>query len=393
MAYEIAVYYDEIGLKGKNRPFFEQVLRRNIAGALSPVDRVKVRSIFGRIILQADSDAKWPQVRELLACVFGIAHFGRITRCAPDIERIIESALAAAPQGDNRSFAVRATRVDKQFPLRSIDVCRAVGTAVSSARSWKVDLSNPQEVCSITILQKEALVSWEKLPGPGGLPIGVSGTVACLLSGGIDSPVAAWRLMRRGALPVFVHFHSYPFTERSSQETAKRLVRLLLKGQPPRPLYLVPLGEIQQRIIAECPSDLRVLLYRRFMFRIAERIALKEGASALVTGEALGQVASQTLENLGAIEVVVSLPVLRPLVGFDKKEITACARSLGTYELRGGGRDDCCSYLVPAHPATKASAEELGQAEAPLEVEKLVQDAFNRSERLLLEGIRPDEAA
>jgi thiamine biosynthesis protein ThiI len=193
--------------------------------------------------------------------------------------------------------------------------------------------------------------------------------------------------MRRGASPVFIHFHSYPYTEKSSQETARRLARLLLRGQPPAPFWLVPLGEIQQQIISDAPADLRVLLYRRFMFRLAAQIARREHAAALVTGEALGQVASQTIENMGAVEACVDLPVLRPLLGFDKREIVEAARSIGTFETRSAGHDDCCSYLIPPHPATKATAEELAAAEESLPVERIMGDALDQAERTTLAGL------
>ncbi len=384
MASEVIIHYDEIGLKGKNRPHFEKMLCSNVRSALRGVCSARIRPLFGRLILRVDDQAAWPRVRQVLRHVYGIANFGRVWEAPLDLDAIAARALEVLPDDPDATFGVRAKRADKVFPVASPEICRILGAAIQQARGWRVDLGNPDITVYVTMIGKRALISWEKVPGPGGLPAGISATVTCLLSGGIDSPVAAHRIMRRGASPVFLHFHSYPFTEKSSQEIARRLAQILLRGQPPSPFWLVPLGEIQQRIIAESLPDLRVVLYRRFMMRLASRVARHEGAQAIVTGEALGQVASQTLENMSAIEACIDLPVLRPLIGFDKREIVAAAKELGTYEERAARGDDCCSFLLPPHPATRASAEELLAAEAELPVESLLDDAMERSERTTL---------
>ena len=395
MALTVTIHYDEIGLKGKNRPFFEKRLCENVRTALRELEafkdpegpsNVRVRPGYGRIMLRLEKEEAWEEAARVLGRVFGVAHFGRVRDIPADMEEITATALEILPRDPDLTFAVKARRVDKNFPLRSIEICRRLGSAIETDRKWKVDLNNPQVVCYVTIMGKRALISGEKIKGPGGLPLGVSGKVVCLISGGIDSPVAAWRIMRRGALPVFVHFHSYPFTEKSGQEAARRAVEILLRGQARRPLWFVPLGRIQEEIIGSCAEDLRVLLYRRFMLRLAERVARREKARALVTGEALGQVASQTLENLAALEACVGLPVLRPLIGFDKQEIVQAARDLGTFQARGASADDCCSYLLPRHPATAAAAERLQEEEAALAVEELLEDALARSERIVVRG-------
>ena len=388
MSHTIAVHYDEIGLKGKNRPRFEQALRRAIATALAAAGRpaARIRSFFGRVLVELDAEDAWPAARQALPHVFGIAHFARVWRTPADLDAIAEHALRLLPEEPSLTFAVRARRADKVFPLPSPEINRQLGDRILAVRPWRVDLTSPDLALWVVFIGRHAFLSCERIDGPGGLPAGSSGKVVCLLSAGIDSPVAAHRLMRRGALPVFVHFHSYPFTGASSQDTARRLAEVLLAYQAPRPLWLVPLGPVQEQIVADCTPALRVLLYRRFMFRIAERIAARERAGALVTGESLGQVASQTLENMAAVSSAVSLPVFRPLIGMDKRDITAEARAIGSFALSACSSDDCCSYLVPAHPATRASAAQLARAETDLSVDALMDAALAAAERRVITG-------
>ncbi len=381
MSLRIAVYYDEIGLKGKNRPFFEHKLKAAVRTALAGAAAVRVRTFVGRLLIEIDDEAAWDRAAQALGRVFGIAHFGRVWHAECDLDAIARTALAFLPENEGLSFAVRARRADKTFPMTSPEINRLLGAKILEARRWRVDLENPAITLHVSLIGTRALVSWEHVPGRGGLPLGASGKVACLLSGGIDSPVAAYRMMRRGALPVFVHCHGFPYTTRAGQEKARRLAEILLRGQGAHPFWQVPLAEIQQRIIADCPEALRVLLYRRFMFRLAERIAAREGAQALATGEALGQVASQTIENMAAVAAAVSLPVLRPLVGYDKKEIVAEARAIGTYEVSIERHEDCCGYLVPPHPATRSTAAELDAAEAALPLAELVAASLAAAER------------
>jgi thiamine biosynthesis protein ThiI len=279
--------------------------------------------------------------------------------------------------GDRQAatFRVSARRADKRFPLTSPQIEREVGGRIKEARGWRVDLSHPELTIHVEALTNEAFYFFGKERGAGGLPVGVSGRVACLLSGGIDSPVAAWRLMRRGCRVLFVHFHSYPILSRASQEKARELVRLLSEYQYRSKLFLVPFGEIQQQVVLTVAPPLRVVIYRRLMMRIAERIAHQNRAQALVTGEVVGQVASQTLENMASINGVVSLPVLRPLVGMDKDEITAEAQRLGTFPISIIPDQDCCTLFTPRHPATKAGAIEVERAEAALAVDEIVERA------------------
>jgi tRNA uracil 4-sulfurtransferase len=250
-----------------------------------------------------------------------------------------------------------------------------VGGRIKQARGWRVDLSHPALTIHVEALSNEAFYYFGKDRGPGGLPSGVSGRVVCLLSGGIDSPVAAWRMMRRGCRVLFVHFHSYPILSRASQEKVRELAALLTRYQLHSRLFLVPFGEIQQRVILTVAPPLRVVIYRRLMMRIAEAIARGHRARALVTGEVVGQVASQTLENMDRINEVVELPVLRPLVGMDKEEITEQAQRLGTYPISIIPDQDCCTLFTPRHPATKARAEDVARAEASFPIEEVVRGA------------------
>lgn len=390
MSLSITIHYDEIGLKGKNRSFFEKKLQKNIKNALAPIAAVSTRTLLSRVILTAPDPGQWPEISAILSRIFGIAHFERIWKVPADLDAITAQSLVILPDQPDLSFRVTSSRPDKSFPMPSMEMNRRIGAAVQQARNWRVDLTNPDVTLYIKIIGKKAMLSAEKQAGPGGLPAGVGGRVVCLLSGGIDSPVAAHRLMRRGAQPVFVHFHSYPFTGKSSQERARHTVQHLLGAQPPAPLWFVPLGDIQQHIVENGPPPLRILLYRRFMFRLAQRIAQREKALAMVTGEALGQVASQTLENMAAVEAAVTLPVLRPLVGLDKREIIREAKAIGTFEQCICGEDDCCSYLLPPNVATHSSDAALTEAEKNLPVEDLASEAINQADVEQMTGKGPD---
>jgi thiamine biosynthesis protein ThiI len=240
-----------------------------------------------------------------------------------------------------------------------------------------VDLEDPELTLWVEVLRDRILYSFDKHPGPGGLPVGSSGRVLALLSGGIDSPVAAWRMMKRGCRVVLAHFHAFPLQDRSTIDKTRELARILTRWQLRTRLLLIPFGPVQQSVVAACPAPLRVVLYRRFMLRIAEALARRHRARALVTGESLGQVASQTLDNMVVIGEATRAPVLRPLVGMDKEEITAQARRIGTFDVSTLPDQDCCQLFVPRHPATAASREEVERAEAALDVPALVAAAID----------------
>jgi thiamine biosynthesis protein ThiI len=258
-----------------------------------------------------------------------------------------------------------------------------LGTLVKSLTGARVDLDHAELTIYVEVLEKGFLLSLDRPPGPGGLPAGISGRVACLLSGGLDSPVAAYRMMKRGAHVIFVHFHSHPFVTRASQEKARELAELLTRYQSTSRLFLVPFGEVQREVVLAVPPPLRVVVYRRLMIRIAEDIAKSVRAEALVTGEALGQVASQTLSNMAVIDdAAASLPILRPLVGMDKEEIVHQAQAIGTYEISIQPDQDCCTLFTPKHPATKSTVGELEAAEVRLKIPDLVRMARDRAEEV-----------
>jgi thiamine biosynthesis protein ThiI len=371
----VIVHYQEIALKGRNRPWFVARLVRNLREATADMDVREVRALMGRIELLLGPAARWPDVRERVSRVFGIGNFARAGRAPLDVDLIAAEILRDLDPANPRSFRVSARRADKRFPLTSPQIEREVGGRIKMARGWHVDLDEPELTINVELLTNEAFYSFGKEPGAGGLPSGTSGRVACLLSGGIDSPVAAWRLMHRGCRVIFVHFHSYPILSRASQEKVRELVTLLTRFQLRSTLLLVPFGEIQQQVVLSVAPPLRVVIYRRLMMRIAEAIARAHRARALVTGEVVGQVASQTLENLSAINDVATLPVLRPLIGMDKEEITVEARRLGTYPISIIPDQDCCTLFTPRHPATKARMPDVRKAEAALPIDEIVGNA------------------
>lgn len=368
----IVVHYQEIALKGNNRPWFVARLARNLRTATKGAGVREVRVLMGRIELVLEETAQWDVVRERVARVFGVANFARAASAPLDIEAISAAVLQDLGDTQVSTFRVVARRADKRFPITSPQMEREIGGRIKIAKGWTVNLAKPELKIHVEALTDEAFYYFGKEPGAGGMPAGTSGRVACLLSGGIDSPVAAWRAMRRGCRVLFVHFHSYPILSRASQEKARELVQLLTKYQYDSRLLLVPFGEIQQQVVVSVPPPLRVVIYRRLMMRIAEAIARRNRAQALVTGEVVGQVASQTLENLAEINRVVTMPVLRPLVGMDKDEITAEAQRLGTYPISIIPDQDCCTLFTPRHPATKARSRDVEAAERALPIEDLV---------------------
>jgi thiamine biosynthesis protein ThiI len=375
----IVVHYKELALKGRNRPWFVQMLVRNLRVALSGLDIVAIRSLMGRIEIELGRNASWSAARERVRRVFGIANFSCAGRGPHEFD-----ALAAAilrDLGDRRpaSFRVRARRSDKRFPFTSPQIEREVGGRIKDRTGWHVDLDDAELSIHLEVLPEHAFYFFGKEPGAGGLPTGTSGRVACLLSGGIDSPVAAYRMMRRGCSVLLIHFHSYPILSRASMEKAREIAALLTKHQLRSRLVLVPFGDAQQQVVLGAAPELRVVIYRRLMLRIAERLARKWRARALVTGEVIGQVASQTLENMTAISAATTLDVLRPLVGMDKDEIAAEADRIGTLPISNIPDQDCCQLFTPRHPATRASLEEVEAAEAALPIDTMVDTSVRAS--------------
>ena len=368
----IVVHYQEIALKGKNRPWFLARLVRNLRQAVSDLDVSSVRALMGRIEVVLGPTADREAVGERIRRTFGIANFSYARRTALDIDGIAAAILDDLGDRTCESFRVSVRRADKRFPLTSPQAEREIGGRIKQARGWRVDLDRAELVIHVELLTDEAFYFFGKEKGAGGLPTGTAGRVVCLLSGGIDSPVAAHRMMKRGCAVTFVHFHSYPILSRASQEKARELVRLLTTWQQRSRVYLVPFGDIQQQVVLAVPGPMRVIVYRRLMLRIAERIAAMRRAQALVTGDVVGQVASQTLENLAVVGSVATLPLFRPLIGMDKDEITAEAQRLGTYPISIVPDQDCCTLFTPRNPQTRARLDHIEAAEQALPIDELV---------------------
>lgn len=373
----LLIHYGEIALKKGNRRHFEELLIQNISALLGETVLFDIRRLPGRISLEWKDGYISKSLLQGLQRVFGIANIAPTVCTASSIEEIERTVDLLVADDHFKSFAIRTKRSEKKFPLSSIEVNRRVGARVESLTGARVDLETPERKINIEILNRQTFVFCHRLPGPGGLPVGSAGKVACLLSGGIDSPVAAWRMMKRGCLPLYIHFSSIPFTDRASIDKVIDMVEHLSYGLPKTIFVVVPFGKVQQTIVTSTPEAFRVLLYRRFMIRIAEAIAREKGASALVTGEALSQVASQTLSNVTAIEAVATMPILRPLIGMDKQEIVDEAKRIGTFKTSCEPHDDCCSFLMPSHPVTHCSPEELQKIESKLDVDGLVKIALN----------------
>jgi thiamine biosynthesis protein ThiI len=376
----LLVHYHEIGLKGRNRNMFERALKANLERALhikrDPLAE-RVRILDGRLEVVAPK----PDALAAVTTVFGVANVAPVLAVPADLDVIVRTAVDVAHEAEFETFAVRARRARTPFAHQSQVVNERVGDAVRVGLSKRVDLSHPDLTIRIEIVGDRAYVSARRYEGPGGLPVGTSGRVVALLSAGIDSPVALWRMMKRGSSPTAVHFHGQPFTDPSSERKVARILEGLRPWGYRRPWWSVPLGEAQREVTVSAPPALRTLLYRRLMLRISARIALEEGALAVVTGESLGQVASQTLENMVAVDAAAPITVLRPLVGTDKIEIMRDAERIGTYAVSVESHQDCCSLFEPREPATRSDAAELARAEQTYDVDALVEDALARAVR------------
>ena len=371
----IVIHYQELALKGKNRPWFIGRLVRNLKQALVDLDVVEVRTLMGRIEVKLGPATSREQAGERIRRTFGIANFSNARRTPLDLDVMTRSILEDLADRSCRSFRVSVRRADKRFPMTSPQIEREIGGRIKTARGWTVDLDEGELTVHVELLTNEAFYFFGRERGPGGLPTGTAGRVTCLLSGGIDSPVAAHRMMKRGCAVSFVHFHSYPILSRASIEKARELVRLLTTWQQRSRLYLVAFGDIQQQVVLAVPGPMRVIVYRRLMLRIAEKIAMARGAKALITGDVVGQVASQTLENLQVIGGVATLPLFRPLIGMDKEEIMAEARAIGSYPISIIPDQDCCTLFTPRNPLTRGRLANVEAAERALPIDELVASA------------------
>jgi tRNA uracil 4-sulfurtransferase len=385
----IIIHYHEIHLKGNNRGWFEAHLQQHIASLLKGLAHDSIQRFNGRLAIGLLADSPIEEITHRLKMAFGIANFVVAWEVAADIEAIQAGLSELIPLIHFQSFRIDTKRGTKDFPLNSLQLNQQMGGFVQGITQAKVRMENPDAVFYIEIVGSRAFLSLSKIPGAGGLPSGTGGKVACLISGGIDSPVAAYRMMRRGCRVLYAHFHSFPHTTVESQDKVRDIVRILSRYQLESQLFWIPFAEIQREIVAHAPPAMRVILYRRFMVRIAQAIALREKAAALVTGDSLGQVASQTLENIRTISGAVTLPIFRPLIGDDKEDIIRTAREIKTYETSIIADQDCCSLFIPRHPETMSNLERADQAELHLDIPRLIESALATATR---ETIAPDFA-
>lgn len=381
MQRKILIRYSEIALKGKNRHFFEQALSRNLKQAVKNTGTQIVR-LHGRFLAVAP-EGKTAAVMEKLQKVFGAVSLSEVFPASRDMAGIKETAAAvvASLPRDLNTFKVETKRADKSFPLTSPEVNNAIGAfLLGQFPHLKVDVHQPLFTLFIEIGPEEILLYHDSIAGPGGLPVGASGKGLLLLSGGIDSPVAGWLAMKRGLSIEALHFHSFPFTSLRSREKAADLCRMLARYGHAVPFNLLSLTEVQKEIRARCPEELAIILLRRMMMRAAEALSRKRGLQALITGESLGQVASQTLESLNVISAATRMLILRPLIGMDKVEIVNRARAIDTYEISIRPYEDCCTLFVPRHPATRPTLERVEKAEEALEIERLLENILDTLE-------------
>jgi tRNA uracil 4-sulfurtransferase len=372
----LLVHYSEIGTKGKNRSFFEKRLRSDIARRLAACAS-RVRVVSSRLIADLRPDADRQAVKDAMEQVFGVAWFAFARSVPAEWPAIEEAVLACAREHpDVKSFKIYSNRADKTFPLSSQEICNRLGRKVAETFGWKVDLNNHDLGLWVEILPEAVCVFSEKHGGLRGMPGASSGQLLCLFSGGIDSPVAAWSLMRRGATVHLLHFHPFRNANEALDSKIAGLHDVLRRFNPGCRLYLAPHYPYQIRAGLEASAETDLVLFRRFMLRVAERLAEREGYKALVTGDCLGQVASQTLENMTAAQAGVGMPVFTPLISMDKEEIVRTAQKIGTYDLSILPYKDCCS-LVSRHPKTRVALERIKRQEEKVDFPAMIEETMS----------------
>ncbi|OBW84618.1 thiamine biosynthesis protein ThiI [Clostridioides difficile] len=380
----LIVKYGEIGVKGKNRYIFENRLIRNIRNMLKPIGKFNVYKEYGRIYVDLE-DYDYEEVIEEVRKVFGIVGVCPGVRAKKDYDTLKEIALKMLEEkidAGYKTFKVESRRGDKSFGLTSQEMSMDIGGYLLSKVGDRinVDVRNPEVKIKCEYREFHTMVYSDTIPGYGGLPLGTNGRAMSLLSGGIDSPVATWMVAKRGMEVEAVHFHSYPFTSERSQEKVKDLAKILAKYCGRVRLHKVNILEIQKAIGENCNEEEATILSRRFMMRIAKRLSEKRHCDALITGESIGQVASQTIQGLTCTNAVVDLPVFRPLIAMDKSDIVDIAKKIGTFETSIVPEEDCCSVFSPRKPVTKPRLEKIEKSETALDIEKLVQDAIDKIE-------------
>ncbi len=377
----VICHYSEIALKGRNRSFFEKKLVSNIKAILPKNSFSSVRRPEGRIIVKLTDKAKKKEVEESLKKVFGLAYFCFAQKTKSELEKIKKEtiALLSEKSPDPNSFRVTTKRADKSFPHNSPEVSRRVGAAIYESFGWEVDLENFDLNVFIEVTAKGSYIYFRKVEGYGGLPTGSSGRAMLLLSGGIDSPVAGFKMMKRGLSLDFAHFHAYPLVSNDSIKKAEKLFEKLKRYSPDSRLFLIPFGDIQKEVRITIPEKYRIIFYRRLMLQISERLAESRNAEALVTGESLGQVSSQTLPNMRATEQVVDLPILRPLVGENKGEIISIAKEMNSYQISILPDQDCCTLFNPRQPETAANLKRVLKLNKKLDLEEMISETIKNS--------------
>jgi tRNA uracil 4-sulfurtransferase len=370
----IVIRYGEVALKKGNRDFFVKALMKNVLSRLG--NEFSVLKRYGRIVVSGDVENNESRITEVLSKTFGIENFSFGVATESEVSSIESATLSIVddPSLEWETFRITVVRQDKTFPMKSMEIARHLGGTVLDHVSGNKDvkMKGADLEIFVEVTDRGTYVSASKIPGPGGLPVGVTGQVLCLLSGGIDSPVAAWRMMKRGCIVNFIHFHSSPYTDKASLEKVRELAEILSKWQHGGQLIEIPFIDIQKKLSLETDERFRIILYRRIMIRIAEYVARTGESQALVTGESLAQVASQTLENLSVIDEVSSIPILRPLIGMDKLEIKDQASRIGTYETSIIPHQDCCSLFTPRHPATRAKIDDIRKEEAKIDIDSMI---------------------
>ena len=382
----ILVKLGEIILKGLNRRYFEQKLMANMRRRLSHIGKFRVYCIQSTVYVEAQEDnADIDAAFEALQNVFGIVALVRAAACEKDKDAI--AALAKEYLRDEmlraKSFKVESKRSDKSFPMTSIELSQYVGGELNEAYpDVKVDVHEPELIVHIEVRDLAAYVHGAPVPGAGGMPVGCNGTAVTLLSGGIDSPVSSYMIAKRGVHLIPVHFFSFPYTSQQAKEKVIELAQIITAYCGKMTMEIVSFTHIQEEIRDKCPEEYFTLIMRRFMMRIAQRIALDNNARAIVTGENLGQVASQTMEAMASTQAVLQLPVLQPLIGMDKEEIVRLARKIGTFETSILPYEDCCTVFTPRHPRTRPKLREVEAAESALDVDALVEEAVKGIEKV-----------
>lgn len=380
----------EVALKGMNKPYFERMLLDRIKKLLKKFDGVKAYRHEGLIFVRADkelnpgTEGKQAILKEI-GKVFGVASISPAMECESTMEDIgqtaVEYMMEAIEERGVKTFKVNAKRADKNFPVKSPDISRQIGAAVlKGCKVLKVDVHNPDVKLFVDVRHDKSYVYQDKIPGFGGLPLGTNGKGMSLLSGGIDSPVATWMMAKRGMMIEAVHFHSFPYTSQRAREKVEELAALVATYCGRFRMHVINLLPIQEQIVQNCPEEETTILVRRFMMRIAEELAAGNGCSMLITGENLGQVASQTAEALVVTDASVKMPVMRPLIGLDKTDIMDLAKEIGTYDKSIEPYEDCCTVFLPKHPATKPKLERILVSESKLDCEGLIREAIEKEE-------------